>query len=90
MRRIKQALAARLLGAVPGENNLHENIAQLVDVPSIIRARLQDRSIEREHRETEIHNQSYRVPIERTGRQGRPRFAVSTSNAHDLRQLGFA
>ena len=69
---------------------MHENIAQLVDVSSIIRARLQDRSIEREHRETEIHNQSYRVPIERTGRQGRPRFAVSTSNAHDLRQLGFA
>ena len=77
MRRIKQALAARLLGAVPGENNLHENIAQLLDVSSIIRARLQDRSIERENRETEIHIQSYRVPIERTGRQGRPGFVVS-------------
>ena len=57
---------------------------------SIIRARLQDRSIKRENRETEIHSESYRAPIERTGSQGRPRFAVSTSNAHDLRQLGFA
>ena len=85
-----RTLAARLLEAVPGENNLHENIAQLLEVSSIIRARLQDRSIERENRETEIHSESYRALIERTGSQGRPRFAVSTSNAHDLRQLGFA
>ena len=85
-----RTLAARLLEAVPGENNLHENIVQLLEVSSIIRARLQDRSIERENRETEIHSESYRAPIERTGSQGRPRFSVSTSNAHDLRQLGFA
>ena len=45
-----RTLAARLLEAVPGENNLHENIAQLLEVSSIIRARLQDRSIERENR----------------------------------------
>ena len=66
-------LAARLLEAVPGEYNLHDNIAQLLDVSGIIKARLQDRSIERENRETEID----------------ARFARNTSDAHDLRQQGF-
>ena len=82
-------LAARLLEAAPGEHNLHDNIAQLLDISSIIRARLQNRSIERENRETGIDNESYSATVERSDSQGRPRLAVNTSNAHDLRQLGF-
>ena len=84
-----RTLAARLLEAAPGEHNLHDNRALLLDISGIIRARLQNRSIERDNRGTENDDESYSAPVERSDSQGRPRFAVNTSNAHDLRQLGF-
>ena len=43
---------AATLEADPGEHNLHDNnIAQLLDISAIIRARLLNRTIERENRD---------------------------------------
>jgi hypothetical protein len=85
-----RVLAARLLEAIPNEHLLHNNISRLLHISADVRARLQDRVMERENRELGALEESFQAPVERSGvNQGRPRFAVNGTDANDLRRLGF-
>lgn len=82
-------LATRLFDAVPGDSNLHSNVGLLLEISCNIRARLQNRSLERGNLQTEVDEEKIRTPVERSDNQGRPQAAANTSHANELRQLGF-
>ena len=85
-----RVLAARLQETIPNELSLHNNISQLLDMSAGLRARLQDRVIERENRELGALVEINPAPVEPSARQGRPRFALNHTDASNLRRLSFA
>ncbi len=84
-----RVVAARLVEAIPNQLFLHNNISRLLNISADVRARLQDRALERENREFEALGEIYQAPVERSANQGRPRMALNGADANDLHRLGF-